>query len=176
MSAEKVFNADISIHAPTRGATKCGKIRGCTMGFQSTLPRGERLCESSYGERDIQISIHAPTRGATYGKGLQRSTTRLFQSTLPRGERPLVRSTSVSPILISIHAPTRGATITTRINKNSGEISIHAPTRGATQHPLQTIQHSQYFNPRSHEGSDEITKAERKYNINFNPRSHEGSD
>ena len=88
----------------------------------------------------------------------------------------MVRSTSVSPILISIHAPTRGATITTRINKNSGEISIHAPTRGATQHPLQTIQHSQYFNPRSHEGSDEITKAARKYNINFNPRSHEGSD
>ena len=44
MSAEKVFNADISIHAPTRGATYISKKVG-------------------YG---IAISIHAPTRGATY--------------------------------------------------------------------------------------------------------------
>ena len=46
MSAEKVFNADISIHAPTRGATH-PRMQGIDQKeFQSTLPRGERLSRS----------------------------------------------------------------------------------------------------------------------------------
>ena len=56
---------DISIHAPTRGATRqCGRrlqlskisIHAPTRGATSTLSRLERQPE---------ISIHAPTRGAT---------------------------------------------------------------------------------------------------------------
>ena len=80
---------DISIHAPTRGATYITnyiKLRFHV--FQSTLPREERLCVSvvlcvdkfyfnprSHERSDdsfkvfindkVQISIHAPTRGAT---------------------------------------------------------------------------------------------------------------
>ena len=77
---------DISIHAPTRGATNEGKTKEAKEAFQSTLPREERQsCSLIYGafhhfnprshERsdvdldsislDIAISIHAPTRGAT---------------------------------------------------------------------------------------------------------------
>ncbi len=33
-----------------------------------------------------------------------------------------------------------------------------------------------YFNPRSHEGSDDRLGVEPSLQCNFNPRSHEGSD
>ena len=57
---------DVSIHAPTRGATGlwCGSSPGIK--FQSTLPRGERQRNRS-----------------------NFSSRLLFQSTLPRGERPI---------------------------------------------------------------------------------------
>ena len=37
----------ISIHAPARGATFEGAMRGMRNPFQSTLPRGERQCKKS---------------------------------------------------------------------------------------------------------------------------------
>ena len=55
----------ISIHAPTRGATMLSGVPLSTQQFQSTLPREERLNQST----------------------LLRDTV-LFQSTLPREERP----------------------------------------------------------------------------------------
>ena len=55
----------ISIHAPAKGATECIKLFFEEYGFQSTLPRRERLL------RQVQ-SLSAVT----------------FQSTLPRRERP----------------------------------------------------------------------------------------
>ena len=144
---------DISIHAPTRGATWC----------------------YSYVESKDKISIHAPTRGATSMSGSSLNQYR-FQSTLPREERQritklvvfhqafqstLPREERLPPVhsrrflydfnprshersdtmlihlsigsVISIHAPTRGATRTGRIKASTGTaISIHAPTRGAT--------------------------------------------
>ena len=121
----------ISIHAPTRGATVKAVECRCRLGFQSTLPRGERLDMSERVDliqRDFnprshegsdryerfctpkaKISIHAPTRGATFCVDHIRSIVR-FQSTLPRGERRSCISTVTIPI--------------------------------------------PYFNPRSHEGSD----------------------
>ena len=54
----------ISIHAPTRGATRF-------------------ICEQYAG---LSISIHAPTRGATFWYIVSAPKFR-FQSTLPRGER-----------------------------------------------------------------------------------------
>ena len=79
---------EISIHAPTRGATMSGATEVTTGRFQSTLPREERLYRQTYPiclhmyfnprshERSdfasglfspvrVNISIHAPTRGAT---------------------------------------------------------------------------------------------------------------
>ena len=102
---------EISIHAPTRGATFI------------------RDCEKAIGK----ISIHAPTRGATMlvmfdDCGL------VFQSTLPRGERRQNQMSIFDMIRISIHAPTRGATPADLITaKYCQLISIHAPTRGATK-------------------------------------------
>ena len=80
---------DISIHAPTRGATSSLKpLETYHCSFQSTLPREER----QRGRRaDVQRTE--------------------FQSTLPREERHTSRKNSDTHTRISIHAPTRGATI-----------------------------------------------------------------
>ncbi len=123
---------DVSIHAPTRGAT-----------FTSAL-----------AWRLAAVSIHAPTRGATMSAdmtiaipsgfnprahaGRDRSATAVsvatgcfnprahagrdrwsistasgfgwFQSTRPRGARPAANGQQETPTDVSIHAPTRGAT------------------------------------------------------------------
>ena len=101
---------NISIHAPTRGATE--------------FVTPDRI--------HFSISIHAPTRGAT-NTDRPAFLRMIFQSTLPRGERPLRKNgLSQSPI-ISIHAPTRGATLQDFYSFQILPISIHAPTRGATQ-------------------------------------------
>ena len=64
METEKQTQAEISIHAPARGATRISsrRLRTCT------------------------ISIHAPARGATDQK-IKTNQFVAFQSTLPRGER-----------------------------------------------------------------------------------------
>ena len=55
---------------------------------------------------------------------------------------------------ISIHAPTRGATGTPVTGVKGAKISIHAPTRGATVTAGSCFNYDFYFNPRSHERSD----------------------
>ena len=55
-------------------------------------------------------------------------------------------------------------------------ISIHAPTRGATFSAALRRSKPLNFNPRSHEGSDNIFYADKPSELYFNPRSHEGSD
>ena len=121
----------ISIHAPTRGATK----GGVSMSLHQ------------------YISIHAPTRGATIVFYIYEGNDK-FQSTLPREERPRTAkkraeslknfnprshersdprgNTNWDRSYISIHAPTRGATQIVCVVFVFISISIHAPTRGAT--------------------------------------------
>ncbi len=124
--------ADVSIHAPVRGATTkpasasrwtvfqstrpCGarqqlrcSFHEVTM-FQSTRPCGARPPQPGRRRPAAQVSIHAPVRGAT------------VQGDPPRPEgRP-----------VSIHAPVRGATGVGRIAAQLAPVSIHAPVRGAT--------------------------------------------
>ena len=165
---------DISIHAPTRGATALYVSSYCSSQFQSTLPRGERLRfrhsraavinfnprsheGSDYfmdmGDRFKAISIHAPTRGATLFR-IKYTPFRVFQSTLPRGERRDQQHRVSQCYTISIHAPTRGATRYLVRSCKALVISIHAPTRGATSGRSVLPFAALYFNPRSHEGSD----------------------
>ena len=146
------ISGSISIHAPTKGAT--------------TL----------YDMYDYYrtISIHAPTKGAT----------------------PVYVEVNGST-LISIHAPTKGATQNTDDPDAEIRISIHAPTKGATisryifyrnigfqstlprrerQCNRSHLLGNCYFNPRSHEGSDNYEVEMKMHARDFNPRSHEGSD
>ena len=101
--------AKISIHAPTRGATKLVVILCICKKFQSTLPRGERRSQRSTLSFLQQFQSTLP-RGERQSKFLTLISCSIFQSTLPRGERRLAPSFSISCTIISIHAPTRGAT------------------------------------------------------------------
>ena len=185
----------ISIHAPTRGATKTRNKLTVDGIFQSTLPREERRCNyfSADGSKyfnprshersdeyvcsftkKLLISIHAPTRGATH----------------PPAHAPCRHQ-------ISIHAPTRGATklisssyclmifqstlpreerrFPFSFQSYSLKISIHAPTRGATVYnvPHTWIPVFQSTLPR--EERPACFCCLRSVH-DFNPRSHERSD
>ena len=83
--ANDVIN--VSIHAPTRGATS----------------GAHRLVYVS------SVSIHAPTRGAT-NTYIFKCSGILFQSTHPLGVRQQLFNMVVPSASVSIHAPTRGAT------------------------------------------------------------------
>ena len=122
---------NISIHAPTRGATLPFEQSAYILHISIHAPTRGATLNQVHRARTRSISIHAPTRGAT------------SHSELPSSEK-----------FISIHAPTRGATgkienmeemkmdFNPRSHEGSDEkafphlakdiISIHAPTRGAT--------------------------------------------
>jgi len=124
----------VSIHAPTRGATRLNKFRNRHR--DSFNPRTHAGCARypiyAWG-LFIRVSIHAPTRGATPSlpltqrmdhsfnprthAGCDNSQGRPFKSDLGFNPRthagcdpPWPQPTAFSGI-ISIHAPTRGATL-----------------------------------------------------------------
>ena len=126
---------DISIHAPTKGATNDyskssysnsisihALTKGATASWQFHLLRkiisihaptkGATAASTSDIYHEI-ISIHAPTKGATIPR-FCRKVNSLFQSTLPRRERQNPSHTAQHHQHISIHAPTKGATQATQ--------------------------------------------------------------
>ena len=165
----------ISIHAPTRGATKW-------------IP----CCGQS-----AQISIHAPARGATNSASMM-SALSLFQSTLPQGERRGTqgkirihqnfnpRSHKGSDRMatsdksrfkeISIHAPTRGATVSTQ--ERAKIISEFQSTLPQGERPTYgfIVIYRQAFQSTLPQGERRGTISRGGTQINFNPRSHKGSD
>ena len=54
----------VSIHAPTGGATTVAEARAAWKEFQFTRPRGARH-ETETETKGTNVSIHAPTGGAT---------------------------------------------------------------------------------------------------------------
>ena len=127
-----IQKSNISIHAPTRGATA----------YKVEL------------WIDLEISIHAPTRGATQMYNGIQSVYKISIHAPTRGATTR-RQGYLTCSMISIHAPTRGATcqvcifrmpdtdfnprshersdaLSTQLSGKLSIISIHAPTRGAT--------------------------------------------
>ena len=123
--------------------------------FQSTLPRRERPSKGSSHKANTSISIHAPAKGATSsvrrcrpwthhfnprsregsdcGRVRRLSATQRFQSTLPRRERPKSTVSGGIPMVFQSTLPRRERLAT--LNNN---------------------QLTNYFNPRSREGSDRL--------------------
>ena len=185
----------ISIHAPTRGATT--SALSCITHTGYFNPRSHEGSDKS-GKHTVVysvISIHAPTRGATQAWSILHGTQR-FQSTLPRGERPT--HVMVAHSMWNFNPRSHeGSDSTTKTKEGNRYISIHAPTRGATSSVFSSFTGSVFqstlprgerrrfcilvlyhvhFNPRSHEGSDGEAWTLTKCKRDFNPRSHEGSD
>ena len=101
---------EISIHAPTGGATRSGKqIYHHATDFNPRSHGGSDEDLAEYIAKPIEISIHAPTGGATgiSGHFIQRA-----KNFNPRshGGSDLEQATKKLKDMISIHAPTGGAT------------------------------------------------------------------
>ena len=121
----------ISIHAPTRGATKrCWIECWCYSNFNPRSHERSDSTATAYLDSP-SISIHAPTRGAT-PKSSYNLSFQSFQSTLPREER---HSCFISNRTFTVDFNPRSHERSDNLCANSVNfqvISIHAPTRGAT--------------------------------------------
>ncbi len=126
--------------------------------FQSTLPRGERLCRINPVAIPREISIHAPTWGATPGER------RAVPAKLYFNPRSHVGSDENFLKLrrrfeISIHAPTWGATIAKKVGCCFIKFQSTLP-RGERRHYRRAYVYHSHFNPRSHVGSDTPSRAD----------------
>ena len=122
----------VSIHAPTQGATtEPHVLRGCSQ-FQSTHPRRVRLpiCWLAYNKEMFQ-STH-PRRVRLNIRCVPVFLS-MFQSTHPRRVRHNKAKQNRIGIAVSIHAPTQGATWIMVTDVIYTDVSIHAPTQGATK-------------------------------------------
>ena len=149
---------NISIHAPTRGATcLClDKYRLIHISIHAPTRGATPMLQLRYSRKPI--SIHAPTRGATYNGAKYFIHCADFNPRSHEGSDKAISCKNKRKCKISIHAPTRGATDINLSGIVATEISIHAPTRGATSCADKHSACSFYFNPRSHEGSDDRTR------------------
>ena len=101
----------ISIHAPAKGATRTVTDEQLADVFQSTLPRRERLRIRI--QNNIARDFNPRSReGSDFRVIVWDHSAISFQSTLPRRERPTYQPVTQAIPSISIHAPAKGATIT----------------------------------------------------------------
>ena len=149
-----VMQNEVSIRAPTRGATgDIGFHRVDRSTFQSARPRGARPSDLEIAVARIMFQSARP-RGARRESAYKKAAQFLFQSARPRGARPRAVCASKVParfqsarprgarpeqgyriarrMRVSIRAPTRGATVSITPGNARKGVSIRAPTRGAT--------------------------------------------
>ena len=166
MTSGVAGNNLISIHAPARGATSMAAM-GTTLGngFQSTLPRGERLVKPCCLKYPFNFNPRSR-------EGSDKRHSRNMFETIdfnPRSREGSDAILSRDPrnAEISIHAPARGATMQAQKRAILQRISIHAPARGATRSLFRIAKAGSYFNPRSREGSDVNPLPRRGASIRF---------
>ena len=147
--------ADISIHAPPRGATRFRiSVKGGRKYFNSRpSARGDRTAQSAFwslsifqftplreGRRtsadrrrtSMEISIHAPPRGATRHPASLSSQACRFQFTPLREGRPLHIDLLYNRLNFNSRPSARGD-YRNYATQEVNLISIHAPPRGATR-------------------------------------------
>ena len=145
-------SVDISIHAPTWGATPLREHHPHQIDISIHAPTWGATCKCRAPYRDGQISIHAPTWGATGARNGEIIIT-LFQSTHPRGVR-------------------RGRVIgrySYRHFNPRTHVGCDSILLGLSKTPC-------HFNPRTHVGCDINGQSTIVSFMNFNPRTHVGCD
>ena len=190
----------VSIHAPTRGATRgrgAGtRTRGC---FNPRAHEGRDSPPSPVSSARCPVSIHAPTRGATPYTSTPAYFGFTFQSTRPRGARPLrdgrervgtwFQSTrprgARPPCLASTTTPQPSFNPRAHegrddqghgLEQGHEQVSIHAPTRGATaaHGPADRLEGVSIHAPTR--GATRPSMSRLPSSCRFNPRAHEGRD
>ena len=141
--------------------------------FQSTFPRGERLCTAVWDPKELTFQSTFPRGERPRGSDLAKAYE--FQSTFPRGERrecschtckdhdfnprsrvgnDLLHRRRQFYLQISIHVPAWGTTGIAYLRVNTIGISIHVPAWGTTFFAINDPSVLIYFNPRSRVGND----------------------
>ena len=142
-------SADVSIHAPARGATQVlsGRRAGNSC-FNSRAREGRDTRNEPAVAPESEFQFTRP-RGARLMSAAYLARYSKFQFTRPRGARHL---REIHKILkeVSIHAPARGATSSGPRRQARELVSIHAPARGATPSPRPSLPNSwfQFTRPR----------------------------
>ena len=188
------YTLDVSIHAPTGGATSRNEQAAREQKFQFTRPRGARLVQPRRPQ-DGTVSIHAPTGGATFSSSPP-SQSRQFQFTRPRGARPVRTGRGDGALRFNSRAHggrdfaqdgkrwivqfqftrPRGARQKFGENAYILLVSIHAPTGGAT------LDRDRFSDPRNvsiHAPTGGATCASvrrAEFVWRFNSRAHGGRD
>ena len=165
----------VSIHAPTRGATKHHDrpeiFRVC---FNSRTHAGCDRLPSLVTNGNLRFQFTHP-RGVRHIKKGSIGITICFNSRTHAGCDPMPSKT-VKIGAVSIHAPTRGATSSSGGRLKRTDVSIHAPTRGATIVRFIMIGIVTSFNSRTHAGCG---VGRERFSIpvkGFNSRTHAGCD
>ncbi len=135
----------VSIHAPTRGATRAYRDGYRPKEFQSTLPRGERPSAGNPLKSKRNSFNPRSHAGSDYTSSRIGWNLLTFQSTLPRGERPTPTSRSQRPTRRFQSTLPRGERLCNCVATPCLRVSIHAPTRGATQHIGASTAYSLYI-------------------------------
>ena len=125
------MTTEVSIHAPTWGATAKANSEIAVQEFQSTHPRGVRPGAVRAGMA-LCVSIHAPTWGATVIRYDPAVGLKCVSIHAPTWGATRGGSTPCRHVHVSIHAPTWGATSLLVQGCERLLVSIHAPTWGAT--------------------------------------------
>ena len=126
-------NANVSIHAPTRGATAVPAGHVTTLLVSIHAPTRGATRSTARRPTRLQVSIHAPTRGATRIGIITDVLQSEFQSTRPHGARPTFAHVSGSNILFQSTRPHGARPKAQKALNDAESVSIHAPTRGATK-------------------------------------------
>ena len=164
---------NVSIHAPARGATSLQSERHHHRRFQFTRPQGARRLPMGLMEAR-NVSIHAPARGATGSTFLIKDLTAVSIHAPARGAT-ITNLIAKANNCVSIHAPARGATQGVRPRARLPDVSIHAPARGATAAVLDSFSHVWFQFTRPQGARPRASSAARRRTC-FNSRARKGRD
>ena len=142
----------VSIHAPTRGATLTSRGIVIALKFQSTPPREGRLNNFDALSKGVLFQSTPPREG-------RHNTARKVKARTSFNPRPHARGDPGISFLfvvsvVSIHAPTRGAT---QRLYNQGQLRHQfqsTPPREGRRRADKSILISKCFNPRPHARGD----------------------
>ena len=168
------FAMEVSIHAPTRGATHRDWWRRPSPKFQFTRPRGARPFRRRSARRCAGFQFTRP-RGARHVFRKLRVSRNGFNSRAHEGrDIPVADISFFCPRFNSrAHEGRDRAWLT--LTKHSALFQFTRP-RGARRRTFNTYNRCSSFNSRAHEGRDTVFAKRLQSSICFNSRAHEGRD
>ena len=166
--------ADISVHAPTRGATSNSLSFSIFSVFQSTLPREERLLGLNFKEANSIFQSTLPREERLLQQYLSHFQL-LFQSTLPREKRRNYATTGDIPTKFQSTLPREERPLQHQLglHRRIFQSTLPREERRTDKGPWLCVTEFQSTLPREERLITRLHTAQDAY---FNPRSHERSD